>query len=108
MLIVANARVFGGGFQIAPGPTSPTGSSTSSPSATCRSSGACRIMGQLLRGTHGRASEVDSRAGRRIDLRFDAPPTYETDGEWRRAASADLTIDITPPVALHVLVPRES
>ena len=37
-------------------------------------------------------------------LRFAGPPAYETDGEWNRAASSDLTIG-TRPAALRVLVP---
>ena len=37
-------------------------------------------------------------------LRFDRPPTYEIDGEWNQAASAELDISLTP-AALHVLVP---
>ena len=48
-----------------------------------------------------------SRRARRLDLRFDAPPAYETDGEWHRAASADLTVEAVPG-ALRVLVPREA
>ena len=107
MLVVANARVFGGGFQIAPGAALDDGQLDVISFANMPLLRRLSIMGRLLRGSHGRASEVDSRAGRRIDLRFDAPPAYETDGEWRRAASADLTIDITP-LALRVLVPRES
>ena len=63
------------------------------------------IMGRLLGGTHGRAPEVASRRGSRIDLRFDAPPAYETDGEWHRAAVADLTVEAVPG-ALRVLVPQ--
>ena len=37
-------------------------------------------------------------------LRFDEPPTYETDGEWNRAKSAEVRVD-TLPKALAVLIP---
>jgi diacylglycerol kinase family enzyme len=36
--------------------------------------------------------------------RFDAPPSYETDGEWNRARSSELVIEAVPR-ALSVLVP---
>lgn len=107
MFVVANARVFGGGFQIAPGAALDDGQLDVISFANMPLPRRLSIMGRLLRGSHGRASEVDSRPGRRIELRFDAPPAYETDGEWRRAASADLTIDVAP-LALRVLVPREA
>jgi diacylglycerol kinase family enzyme len=37
-------------------------------------------------------------------LRFEKPPTYETDGEWNQARSAEISVDAVPK-ALHVLVP---
>ena len=37
-------------------------------------------------------------------LRFDAPPAYETDGEWNQAASADLLVESVPR-ALQILTP---
>jgi diacylglycerol kinase (ATP) len=107
MFVVANARVFGGGFQIAPGAALDDGQLDVISFANMPLVRRLSIMGRLLRGSHGRASEVDSRPGRRIELRFDAPPAYETDGEWRRAASTVLTIDVAP-LALRVLVPREA
>jgi diacylglycerol kinase family enzyme len=64
-------------------------------------------MSALLRGTHDAAPEVESRRAQRVALSFDAPPAYETDGEWHRAATAELTIESVPG-ALRVLVPRES
>jgi len=43
-------------------------------------------------------------AAKELACRFDEPPTYETDGEWNRARSAELVIE-TLPRALSVLVP---
>lgn len=107
MLVVANARIFGGGFKIAPEADLADGRLDVVSFANMPLLRRLSIMGRLLRGTHGRAPEVASRRGRRLDLRFDAPPAYETDGEWHRAASTDLTIEAVPG-ALRVLVPREA
>ena len=107
MLVVANARIFGGGFKIAPEADLADGRLDVVSFANMPLLRRLSIMGRLLGGTHGRAPEVASRPGRRVDLRFDAPPAYETDGEWHRAATADLTIEAVPG-ALRVLVPREA
>lgn len=107
MLVVANARIFGGGFKIAPEADLADGRLDVVSFANMPLLRRLSIMGRLLRGTHAGAPEVASRRGRRLDLRFDAPPAYETDGEWHRAASADLTIEAVPG-ALRVLVPREA
>ena len=107
MLVVANARVFGGGFKIAPGAELADGLLDVVTFANMPLVRRLAIMGRLLRGTHGEAPEVASRRARRIVLRFDAPPAYETDGEWRRAASADVPVEAVPG-ALRVLVPREA
>jgi diacylglycerol kinase (ATP) len=107
MLVVANARIFGGGFKIAPAADLGDGRLDVVSFANMPLLRRLAIMGQLLRGTHGGAPEVASVRARRLDLHFDAPPAYETDGEWHRAASADLAIESVPN-ALRVLVPREA
>ena len=104
MLVVANARIFGGGFKIAPAADLADGELDVVTFANMPLSRRMSILGRLLRGTHGGAPEVATRRGRRITLRFDAPPAYETDGEWHRAASAELAIDSVPS-ALRVLAP---
>jgi diacylglycerol kinase (ATP) len=107
MLVVANARVFGGGFKIAPGAALDDGQLDVVSFDNMPLGRRLAIMGRLLRGTHGAAAEVQSRRAARVTLAFDAPPAYETDGEWHRAASAALAIDVVPG-ALRVLVPREA
>ena len=62
------------------------------------------VMVKLLRGTHGGDPAVESERGRSFRLRFDAPPAYETDGDWHRARSAEIEVG-TVPAALRVLVP---
>jgi diacylglycerol kinase family enzyme len=59
---------------------------------------------RLLRGTHGRMAEVATARSSRFRLAFEAPPAYETDGEWNRARSAELEV-ASVPSALRVLAP---
>ena len=105
MLVIANARVFGGGFKIAPAADLADGRLDAVSFANMPLRRRLPLMGSLLRGTHRDAPEVSMTSGSRFDLRFDAPPAYETDGEWRRASAADLSVTVAPG-ALRVLVPR--
>jgi diacylglycerol kinase family enzyme len=41
---------------------------------------------------------------KRLVYRFEAPPAYETDGEWNQARSAEVVVEAVPR-ALQVLVP---
>src|SRR5688500_6162949 len=107
MLVVANARIFGGGFKIAPAADLADGQLDVVTFANMPLLRRMSILGRLLRGTHAGAVEVGTRRGRLIGLQFDAPPAYETDGEWHRAASAALTVE-SVPAALRVLVPRQA
>lgn len=105
MFVIANARVFGGGFKIAPEADLSDGALDAVSFHNMPLLRRLAIMGRLLQGTHGAAPEVAARRGRRFELGFAAPPAYETDGEWRRARSARLTVEAVPR-ALRVLVPR--
>jgi diacylglycerol kinase (ATP) len=107
MLILANGRIFGGGFKIAPGADLGDGKLDVSSFGNARLPGRVGLLVRLLRGTHARASSVVSFAGRSFRLRFDRPPAYETDGEWNQAESAELEIE-TLPGALRVLVPASA
>jgi diacylglycerol kinase (ATP) len=105
MLIVANARIFGGGFQIAPHADPFDGRLEV---VGFRNVGALRrlaLMRLLLTGRHMREPEVVRESVRRLVLRFAAPPAYETDGEWNQARSSEITIEVLPG-ALEVLVPE--
>jgi len=104
MLIIANARVFGGGFKIAPHADLADGRLDAVGFANMGLGRRLSIMGKLLRGTHRDAPEVVSSTAPSFQLRFDSPPAYETDGEWRQAASADLLVESVPR-ALRVLIP---
>ena len=104
MLVIANARVFGGGFRIAPAADLSDGQLDAVAFANMPRRRRFPIMLSLLRGTHGRAPEVRLQRAASFRLRFAGPPAYETDGEWNRAGSSELTVG-TRPAALRVLVP---
>ncbi|PYQ20821.1 MAG: hypothetical protein DMF79_09535 [Acidobacteria bacterium] len=105
MLILANARVFGGGFQIAPRADLADGRLDAMAFGNMAFFARARVLQRLLAGTHEADPHVSATLARSFRLRFEAPPTYETDGEWNRAKSADLLVE-TLPRALDVLVPR--
>jgi diacylglycerol kinase (ATP) len=104
MLVFANAKVFGGGFQIAPEADLADGHIDAVAFANMPLRRRLPIMVKLLRGTHGGDAAVQAVRGRSFRLRFDSPPAYETDGERNRARSAELLVEAVP-AALRVLVP---
>ena len=104
MMIVANARVFGGGFQIAPRADLEDGALDAMAFGNMGFFARLGIMARLLRGTHEGSPEVAVTRAGRLRFRFEKPPTYETDGEWNRARSAELSVEVVPK-ALSVLVP---
>ncbi len=104
MLIVANARVFGGGFQIAPHADPADGKLDVVAFGNMGLGARLGVMLRLLRGRHLGHPKVEAVSTSRLVCRFDAPPSYETDGEWNRARAAELVIEAVPR-ALSVLVP---
>ena len=104
MLVVANARVFGGGFRIAPDADLADGALDASAFANMGVGRRLQTLVRLLRGTHVGTAEVATRRSRSFQLRFDRPPAYETDGEWNQAVSPELRIECVPR-ALEVLAP---
>jgi diacylglycerol kinase (ATP) len=104
MLILANGRVFGGGFRIAPRADLGDGRLDAMAFRNMSVWRRLGLMSQLLRGTHEASPEVKASSGRRYRLRFQAPPAYETDGEWNQARTPEVTVESLPG-ALRVLVP---
>jgi diacylglycerol kinase (ATP) len=104
MLILANGRIFGGGFKIAPRADLADGRLDANSFGNTGLAGRLALLVRLLRGTHAQSPAVATFTGGRFRLRFDQPPAYETDGEWNQAQSADLEVE-TLPGALRVLVP---
>jgi diacylglycerol kinase (ATP) len=104
MLVVANARVFGGGFRVAPGADLADGSLDMLAFANMGVGRRLQTLVRLRRGTHVGRAEVAATRSRSLRLRFERPPAYETDGEWNQAVAAELRIECVPG-ALEVLVP---
>jgi diacylglycerol kinase (ATP) len=104
MLIIANARIFGGGFKVAPRADLDDGRLDAVGFLNMGFTRRLSLMGRLLRGTHESAPEVVTSTAPSFRLRFDRPPTYETDGEWNQAATAELLVESVPR-ALRILTP---
>ncbi len=104
MVIVANARVFGGGFRIAPWAELDDGRLDALSFANMGLAGRASALVRLLAGRHASHPQVSRESARRLVYRFDSPPTYETDGEWNQARGPELVIEAVPR-ALRVRVP---
>ena len=104
MVIVANARKFGGGFAIAPEASVTDGRLDIVTFGDLGFFARLRAMGALMKGEHTRLPGVAAMQGTNAIFEFAAPPSFETDGEWRQAKGNTLTIT-TLPAALDVLVP---
>ena len=105
MLIVANARNFGGSFKIAPGASVSDGKLDAISIHDAPPLARIRLFAAATKGTHVMAREVIVEQAPRFTLEFAAPPAFETDGEYNRAAGAVVQIDCMPQ-ALRVVVPR--
>jgi diacylglycerol kinase (ATP) len=104
MVIVANARIFGGGFRIAPHADVEDGKLEAVAFANMGFVGRVSALVRLLRGTHVGHPRVAAASASRLVYRFASPPAYETDGEWNQARSAEVVVEAVPR-ALRVLVP---
>jgi YegS/Rv2252/BmrU family lipid kinase len=96
MLVFANAKVFGGGSDRAPGGPGGRASWMPWPSPTCPCGAGCRSWSSSCAARTRRSRGGGRRAAARSASRFDAPPAYETDGEWNRARSAELVVQTVP------------
>jgi diacylglycerol kinase (ATP) len=105
MVIVANARVFGGGFRIAPAADLEDGRLDVWTFGNMGFGGRVSALARLLLGRHGSHPRVGHVQAARLVYRFATPPPYETDGEWNQARAPELVVESVPK-ALRVLVPR--
>ncbi len=96
MLIVANARHFGGSFRIAPQACLTDGRLDAIAILDAPPLRRARLFRAATRGTHLGMPEVVAEQAERFVLRFTSPPAYETDGEYRRASSAELEVTCVP------------
>jgi diacylglycerol kinase (ATP) len=104
MLVIANGRVFGGGFRIAPRAALDDGRLDAMAFRDMKLPRRLGLMARLLRGTHEAAPEVVASRARAYRLRFDAPPAYERDGEWNQSLGSELLVESVPG-ALRVIAP---
>lgn len=103
MLVIANARRFGGTFLIAPRASLSDGLLDVVAIGDASTMRRLQLFGAAVRGTHDRFPEVDVEQTPALELHFATPPAYETDGEYHRAESAALKVDCVPG-ALRLLV----
>jgi diacylglycerol kinase (ATP) len=104
MLIVANARNFGGSFKIAPGASVTDGKLDAISIHDAPPLARMRLFAAATKGTHVMAREVLVEQAPSFTLEFAEPPAFETDGEYQRASSALVQIDCVP-CALRVVGP---
>ncbi len=102
MLVIANARYFGGAFTIAPEASVTDGMLDSIAVIQVPLLRRISLLSAAARGTHLRFPEVLTGQAALFDVEFLEAPTYEADGELHRARSARLSIDCVPG-ALRVL-----
>jgi diacylglycerol kinase (ATP) len=104
MVIVANAKNFGGGFAIAPDASLDDGEIDIVAFGDLGFFARLKAMGALMKGTHNGLPRIGTTRARRAVFEFASPPSFETDGESRQARDTSLVIE-TIPKALRVLVP---
>ncbi len=104
MLIVANARHFGGVFRIAPEADPADGLLDAVHFGNGNLRRRLAVMKALIAGTHRRAPEVTMVRAGTLTLSFAAPPAFEVDGEWIQSENKDIEITVAPG-ALPVLAP---
>ena len=102
MLVVSNGRNFGGAFRIAPEARVNDGLLDLVHVGDVRGIARLPLFANALRGAHLQHSRVTAARASEFALRFAEPPAYETDGELRRAGSAEVTVRCLPGV-LRVL-----
>lgn len=104
MLVIANAKNFGGAFQIAPQASLADGVLDAISIHDASTMRRLSLFGAAAKGSHIGQPEVVHEQGGRFVVHFSAPPSYETDGEYRRARSADIEVTCLPG-ALRVIAP---
>jgi len=104
MVIIANGRNFGGAFRIAPNASITDGRLDAVAIRTVAPLKRLALFSAAARGTHLTHPDVWTEQAARFTLSFAAPPAYETDGEYNRAASSTLEVACVPG-ALRVVSP---
>ena len=102
MLVFANGKEFGGTFKIAPMARVDDGKLDAVVFEDGIKLGRVALLARALRGTHLSHPKVFHKAGAEFTLEFDAPPSYELDGDLHLAPSRRVTV-ASVPGALRVL-----
>ncbi|HEY8165310.1 MAG TPA: diacylglycerol kinase family protein [Gemmatimonadaceae bacterium] len=106
ILIIANAKNFGGVFQLAPQASVVDGHLDAVAIRNTPPLRRLRLFLAAASGGHLDEPEVQTGRSRQFQLRFQNPPAYETDGEYNRAESNELEVTCVPK-ALRVVTPVE-
>jgi diacylglycerol kinase (ATP) len=104
MLIIANARNFGGSFRIAPAASLSDGKLDAISIHDAPPLARVRLFAAATKGTHVMAPEVIVEQSPSFTLRFAEPPAFELDGEYHQAPSNEVVVECVPR-ALRVVTP---
>jgi len=92
MVVISNGLNFGGAFRIAPAARVDDGLLDFIEIGDVRGLARLPLLARALRGAHLTHPRVTADRAAHADLRFDAPPAYDIDGEMRRATSTDVRV----------------
>lgn len=106
MLIVANAKWFGGSFHIAPEARLDDGRLDAVFIPNVGPLGRARLFAAVAKGLHARHAGVTIEQGSSFSVSFPDPVRYEVDGEVLASRGSTLTIESVPG-ALDVFVPAD-
>jgi len=104
IVIIANAKNFGGVFQLAPQASAVDGQLDAIAIGNAQPTRRLRLFVAAARAAHLGEAEVRTSRSPVYRLRFDTPPAYETDGEYNVARSRELEITCVSR-ALRIVTP---
>ena len=107
MLVIANARNFGGKFLIAPDASLTDGRLDAVAILDASTLRRVKLFGAVAQGKHLTLDEVVVEQSPTFTVKFATPPAYETDGEYRQAKTSELEIACVPG-ALRLVAPAPS
>lgn len=102
MLVIANAKNFGGAFKIAPNASLSDGKLDAIAIYDAPAMKRLGLFAAAVKGTHVLKPGVSVEQSAKFSLTFNAPPAYETDGEYRQAKTAEVEV-MCVPAALRVV-----
>ena len=107
MLVIANARNFGGKFLIAPNASLTDGRLDAVAILDASTWRRVKLFAAVAKGAHRNLNKVVIEQSPTFTVKFDSPPAYETDGEYRQAKTAELEVSCVPG-ALRLVAPAPS